>query len=53
MLKSLKPEVFADKPSALVQTNVNISGREEKEILADWRERLGGGGGQNPMTKSQ
>ena len=43
LLKNLKPEVFADKPAALVQTNVNIASRDEKEILADWREQLGGG----------
>lgn len=42
MLKSLKPEVFADKPQALVQTNVNIATKSEEEILADWRKRLGG-----------
>ena len=41
MLKSLKPEVFADKPQALVQTNVNIHAKDEKEIMADWRQRLG------------
>ena len=41
MLKSLKPEVFADKPQALVQNNVNISAKNEEEILADWRQKLG------------
>jgi len=41
MLKSLKPDVFADKPQALVQTNVNIHTKDEKEILADWRQTLG------------
>ena len=41
MLKSLKPEVFADKPQALIQTNVNIHAMDEKQILADWRQRLG------------
>lgn len=41
MLKSLKPEVFADKPQALIQNNVTISSKEEKEILAEWRQRLG------------
>ncbi|WPJ95247.1 hypothetical protein SH580_17635 [Coraliomargarita algicola] len=41
MLKSLKPDVYADKPQALVQTNVNIHTKDEKEILADWRQRLG------------
>ncbi|MDG1301118.1 MAG: hypothetical protein P8R37_05970 [Opitutae bacterium] len=41
MLKSLKPEVFADKPQALVQTNVSISNKSEAEILAGWRVQLG------------
>ena len=41
MLKSLKPEVFAEKPQALIQNNVNITQREEKEVLAEWRQRLG------------
>lgn len=41
MLKSLKPEVFAEKPQALIQNNVTISSKEEKEILAEWRQRLG------------
>ena len=41
MLKSLKPEVFADRPQALIQNNVTIASKEEKEILAEWRQRLG------------
>ena len=41
MLKSLKPEVFADKPQALIQTNVNILAMDEKQILAEWRTQLG------------
>lgn len=41
MLKSLKPEVFAEKPQALIQNNVTIASKEEKEILAEWRQRLG------------
>ena len=41
MLKSLKPEVFADKPQALVQTNVSITNKSEAEILAEWRTQLG------------
>jgi hypothetical protein len=41
MLKSLKPEVFADKPQALIQNNVTITQKEEKEILSEWRQRLG------------
>ncbi len=42
MLKNLKPDVFADKPQALVQNNVNIAAKSEEEILLSWRERLGG-----------
>ena len=41
MLKSLKPEVFADKPQALVQTNVSITNKSEAEVLAEWRTQLG------------
>ena len=41
MLKSLKPDVFADRPQALIQNNVTISPKEEKEVLAEWRQRLG------------
>jgi hypothetical protein len=41
MLKSLKPEVFADKPQALVQTNVSITNKTEAEVLAEWRTQLG------------
>jgi hypothetical protein len=41
MLKSLKPEVFAEKPQALIQNNVTIASKEEKQILAEWRQRLG------------
>ena len=41
MLKSLKPGVYADKPQALIQNNVTITQKEEKEILAEWRQRLG------------
>lgn len=41
LLKNLKSDVFGDKPGALIQTNVNISARTEKEILSGWREELG------------
>lgn len=49
MLKSLKPEVFADKPQALIQNNVTITQKEEKEILSEWRAKLGA----SPNPKSQ
>ena len=41
LLKSLKPETYADKPAALVKTEVNINATDQKEILQGWRERLG------------
>jgi hypothetical protein len=41
MLKKLKPEVFEDRPAALVQNNVAIATGDEKEILSRWREKLG------------
>jgi hypothetical protein len=41
MLKSLKPDVFAEKPQTLVQNNVNVHAKDEKQIMADWRQRLG------------
>lgn len=41
MLKSLKPDVFAEKPQTLIQNNVSVSQKEAKEVLAEWRQRLG------------
>lgn len=41
LLKGHKPEVYADKPTALVKTEVNINQADQKEILQGWRERLG------------
>lgn len=41
LLKSLKPETFADRPQALVQNNLTIAAKSEAEILAEWRQRLG------------
>lgn len=41
MLKSLKPEVFSEKPQALVQTNVNVSKKTDAEIVSEWRQQLG------------
>lgn len=40
MLKSLKPEVFAERPTTLVQNNV-VTARPESEIIAEWRQWLG------------
>ncbi|MFO8027847.1 MAG: hypothetical protein R6U56_09310 [Opitutales bacterium] len=37
----LKPVVFAEKPQALIQNNVQINQKEENEILNEWRQRLG------------
>jgi hypothetical protein len=43
-LKSQKPEVYADRPTALVKTEVNINQADHREILQGWRDRLGAGG---------
>jgi hypothetical protein len=43
-LKSQKPEVYADKPTALVKTEVNINQTDHREIFQSWRDRLGAGG---------
>lgn len=40
-LKAHKPEVYSDKPTTVVATQVNITADREKEILRDWRARLG------------
>jgi len=40
-LKAHKPEVYSDKPTTVVATQVNITPDREKEILRDWRARLG------------
>lgn len=40
-LKSHKPEVYADKPTTVVATQVNITPGKEKEILREWRRKLG------------
>ncbi len=39
MLKSHKPEVYADRPTALVKTEVNINQADQREILQSWRDR--------------
>lgn len=43
-LKSHKPGTYADKPTTLVKTEVNITQADQREILQSWRERLGAGG---------
>ena len=40
-LKAHKPDIYADKPTTVVATQVNVGPAREKEILADWRRRLG------------
>jgi hypothetical protein len=37
----VRTEVFADRLQALIQNNVTISPKEEKEVLAEWRAKLG------------
>jgi hypothetical protein len=44
MLKAHKPEMYADRPTALVKTEVNINQTDQREILQSWRDRLGAGG---------
>ncbi len=40
-LKAKKPELYGERPAALVKTEVNITQRDQREILRGWRERLG------------
>ena len=40
-LKAHKPEIYRDQPTTVVATQVNITPEREKEILRDWRSRLG------------
>mgnify|MGYP000329899810 FL=1 len=42
MLKALKPEMYSDKAHTLIQNNVTITPKDEKEMMAEWRRRLGG-----------
>lgn len=44
LLKSHKPDIYADRPTALVKTEVNINQADQREILQSWRDRLGAGG---------
>lgn len=40
-LKHHKPETYSDQPTTVVATQVNITPDREKEILQEWRQRLG------------
>lgn len=40
-LKAHKPEVYRDQPTTVVATQVNITPDREKEIMREWRARLG------------
>ena len=40
-LKHHKPELYGDKPTTVVATQVNITPEREKEIMREWRQRLG------------
>lgn len=40
-LKSHKPEIYRDQPTTVVATQINITPEREKEILREWRSRLG------------
>lgn len=44
MLKALKPEMYTDKAQTLIQNNVTITPKDEKEMMAEWRRRLGAPG---------
>ena len=41
LLKKWRPEVYDDKPAALIQNNVAVATGDARKILAAWRERLG------------
>ena len=49
LLKKWRPEVYDDKPAALIQNNVAVATGDARKILAAWRERLGAAG-ENPKT---
>lgn len=40
-LKHHKAEVYGDQPTTVVATQVNITPDREKEIMREWRQRLG------------
>ena len=41
LLKKWRPEVYDDKPAALIQNNVAVATGDARKILDAWRERLG------------
>ncbi len=41
LLKKWRPEVYDDKPAALIQNNVAVATGDARKILSAWRERLG------------
>jgi hypothetical protein len=40
-LKAHKPELYRDQPTTVVATQVNITPEKEKDIMREWRSRLG------------
>lgn len=40
-LKAHKPDIYSDKATTIVATQVNITPEREKEIMREWRTRLG------------
>ena len=40
-LKAHKPEIYRDQPTTVVATQVNITPEREKDIMREWRSRLG------------
>lgn len=43
-LKHHKPEVYADQPTTVVATQLNLTPEREREVLREWRQRLGAAG---------
>ncbi len=40
-LKAHKPDIYRDQPTTVVATQVNITPDREKDIMREWRSRLG------------
>ena len=40
-LKTHKPDIYRDQPTTVVATQINITPEREKEIMREWRCRLG------------
>ncbi|AKC83104.1 hypothetical protein IMCC26134_10520 [Verrucomicrobia bacterium IMCC26134] len=49
-LKAHKPELYRDQPTTVVATQVNITPEKEKDIMREWRSRLGATEAPAPAT---